>query len=90
MNKFDVGEETEPEVLRVDPSIERDQMAALAQRRSGRDAEVVQAALAAVGAAADGTENLLYPMKEALVAGASIGEITDALLPSFGRYRPSS
>jgi hypothetical protein len=28
-------------------------------------------------------------MKDALVAGATIGEITDALVPVFGRYRPS-
>ena len=34
------------------------------------------------------TDNLLYPMKEALVAGATVGEVSGALRAVFGAYRP--
>ena len=39
--------------------------------------------------AARGTQNLLYPMKEALPAGATLGEVSDVLRAEFGEYRPS-
>ena len=42
----------------------------------------------AVRAAAKGTDNLLYPMKEALRAGATLGEVSDTLRTVFGEYRP--
>jgi methylmalonyl-CoA mutase N-terminal domain/subunit len=39
--------------------------------------------------AAKSEDNLLYPMKEALEAGATIGEVSDALRSVFGAHRPS-
>ena len=42
-----------------------------------------------VTAAARGTQNLLYPMKEALRAGATLGEVADVLREVFGVYQPS-
>jgi methylmalonyl-CoA mutase, N-terminal domain len=39
-----------------------------------------------VRAAARGTDNLLYPMKESLRAGATLGEVSDALRDVFGVY----
>ena len=39
-------------------------------------------------AAARGTQNVLYPMKEALRAHATLGEVSDALREVFGVYRP--
>ncbi len=47
------------------------------------------AALAAVGEAARGTDNLLPPMKEALRARATLGEVSDVLRDVYGEYRPS-
>ena len=38
--------------------------------------------------AARGTQNLLYPMKEALRANATLGEVSDALRDVFGVYQP--
>ena len=35
------------------------------------------------------TGNLLYPMKEALAAGATVGEVSGALREVFGQHRPS-
>jgi methylmalonyl-CoA mutase N-terminal domain/subunit len=48
----------------------------------------VQELLEAVRTAARGTENLLYPMKEALRAHATLGEVSDALRDVFGTYQP--
>ena len=48
----------------------------------------VDNALSAVRAAADGTDNLLPPMREALLAGATLGQICDTLRGVWGEYRP--
>ena len=45
--------------------------------------------LEAVERAARGTENLLPPMKEALRARATLGEVSDVLRGVYGEYRPS-
>ncbi|MEO7371803.1 MAG: methylmalonyl-CoA mutase family protein, partial [Ilumatobacteraceae bacterium] len=64
--------------------------ASLALFRAGRDATSVEARLADVTAAAKGTQNLLVPMKEALRAKATLGEVSDALRGVFGVYRAGS
>ena len=56
--------------------------------RSGRDAGAVDGALAALRKAAEGTENVLPPMKEALRARATVGEVCDALREVWGVYQP--
>ena len=89
VNRFIVGDSPDADVQKIDPMLERHRISALAERRLARDSVVVANALALVTDVAKGSENLLYPMKEALIAGATIGEITNALLPVFGRYRPS-
>jgi len=40
-------------------------------------------------AAARGTDNLLIPMKDALRANATLGEVSDALRDVFGVHRPN-
>jgi methylmalonyl-CoA mutase N-terminal domain/subunit len=45
--------------------------------------------LADVAAAARGSQNLLVPMKEALRARATLGEVSDVLRQAFGVYQPS-
>jgi SAM-dependent methyltransferase len=56
--------------------------------RRERDDRAVQKALDAAEEAARGTDNLLYPMKEALRAGATLGEVSDALREVFGVHTP--
>ena len=90
MNRFTVPEDVETDVTHVDESLGRAQISRLVDHRAGRDADQLAISLAAVTEAAHGAQNLLYPMKEALVGGATIGEITAALVPVFGRYRPGS
>ena len=56
--------------------------------RASRDDDAVRKALAEVEAAARGTDNLLYPMREALRVRATLGEVSDVLRGVFGEYRP--
>ena len=75
-------------VFPIDPALEAGQVERLARLRSERDSDEVRARLDEVSAAARGTQNLLYPMKEALRARATLGEVSDALRDVFGVYQP--
>ena len=49
----------------------------------------MKAALEELRAAAQGTQNLLPPMKEALRRYATLGEVSDVLRDEFGVYQPA-
>ncbi len=87
VNRFTLSAEEPYEPLRVDPAIEAAQAERLARLRAGRDGDVAQA-LEAVRAAAEGTDNVLYPIKEALAARATVGEVCDTLRKVWGTYTP--
>jgi len=76
----------EMELQRIDPAIEREQVARLERYRSERDAGAVEGRLAELRAAAEGTANLMPPLLEAVDAGATLGEICDVLRAVFGRH----
>jgi methylmalonyl-CoA mutase N-terminal domain/subunit len=80
----------EAEVLTIDPELEATQIRLLAQRKASRDKAAVVSALESVTTTARGTENLMYPIKKALLLGATVGEVSRALLPVFGRYVANS
>ncbi|MFF9866324.1 methylmalonyl-CoA mutase family protein, partial [Streptomyces sp. NPDC013953] len=86
---FQLDEEEPYEPLRVDPAIEAQQAERLAKLRAERDQAAVDAALAALRKAAEGTDNVLYPMKDALKARATVGEVCNALREVWGTYVPS-
>jgi len=88
VNRFVTDDDEPYEPLRVDPGIEADQRAALARLRSERDGEAVARALAAMREAAQGTANVLYPMRDALAARATVGEVCHALRDVWGGYTP--
>jgi methylmalonyl-CoA mutase N-terminal domain/subunit len=88
VNRFQVEEEEPYEPLRVDPAIEEQQAARLARLRAERDQAEVEKHLAALTEAAKGSDNLLYPMKEALRAKATVGEVCNALRDVWGVYVP--
>jgi methylmalonyl-CoA mutase N-terminal domain/subunit len=83
------GAEAPYQPLKVDPAIEAAQVARLADHRAARDGAALDAALAAVKDAAAGTANVLYPLKTALAAGATVGEVCTALAAEWGRYVPT-
>ncbi|NEB79302.1 methylmalonyl-CoA mutase [Streptomyces sp. SID14478] len=90
VNRYQLDEEEPYEPLRVDPAIEAQQAQRLAALRAERDQEAVDTALAALKkAAADNDSNVLYPMKDALRARATVGEVCDALREVWGTYIPS-
>ncbi|MGW2224665.1 acyl-CoA mutase large subunit family protein [Streptomyces formicae] len=89
VNRFRSDEEEPYEPLRVDPAIEERQSARLALLRAERDAAAVESALAALGEAAKGEANVLYPMKDALRARATVGEVCGALREVWGAYEPT-
>jgi len=88
VNRFTLDEEEPYEPLRVDPQIEVDQCSRLAALRAERDNKAVERALEAVREAARGTDNVLYPMKEALRLRATGGEVSHALRDVWGLYVP--
>ena len=89
VNRFTIDEKEHYEPLRVDPSIEAEQTARLAALRAGRDNDEVARRLQEIREAAAGTDNLLYPMREALRARATVGEVSDALRDVWGQYIPA-
>ena len=88
LNRFTIDGEPEPDVFPIDPSLETAQRERLAAFKASRDTDLVAARLAEVTETARGSSNLLPPMKEALRAGATLGEVSDALREVFGTYQP--
>jgi methylmalonyl-CoA mutase, N-terminal domain len=74
------------DILRVSHEVERDQVSELAGRRASRDQGAVDAALAAMIAAARGDDNMIPPMLAAARAEATLGEICGALREEWGSY----
>ncbi|WP_326605392.1 methylmalonyl-CoA mutase family protein [Streptomyces sp. NBC_01799] len=89
VNRFQLDEEEPYEPLRVDPAIEAQQAARLAKLRAERDQGAVDEALGRLKKAAEGTDNVLYPMKDALAARATVGEVCNALREVWGTYVPT-
>jgi methylmalonyl-CoA mutase N-terminal domain/subunit len=88
VNRFGIDEEERYEPLRVDPAIEAAQAARLATLRQERDSAAVESALADLGKAAEGTENVLPFMREALRLRATVGEVCHTLRGVWGVYHP--
>jgi methylmalonyl-CoA mutase N-terminal domain/subunit len=88
VNRYREEEEEPPEIQRIGETEVTAQKDRLRAWRAERDNAAVESALGAVGDTAAGSGNLLYPMKEALRAGATLGEVSDALRAVFGEYHP--
>jgi methylmalonyl-CoA mutase, N-terminal domain len=88
LNKYALHDEPEPKVLAGDPALEQGQRERLAAFKADRDASRIEVVLDDVVAAARGSQNLMYPMKDALRANATLGEVSDALRGVFGLYIP--
>jgi methylmalonyl-CoA mutase N-terminal domain/subunit len=87
VNKFQAEEGNPIPTLRIDPEIEREQVARLRALRARRDAASVQAALAEVERRAPTSENLMPAILNAAEAYVTVGEISDALRRAFGEYQ---
>ena len=91
VNKYADAAPEEPEVFPIDPRFQEEQADRVRSLKKGerRDNAEVEARLEDVRAAARGTQNLLHPMRDALKAKATLGEVSDALRDVFGEYVPS-
>jgi methylmalonyl-CoA mutase N-terminal domain/subunit len=89
VNRFAVPEEHDHDLQRIGEEEVARQVERVRAVRARRDAAAVAASLAAVRDAAAGEANLLPPMREALRAEATLGEVSDVLRSVFGEYRPT-
>ena len=86
VNRFAEDEAERVEILQVDPESERRQRDRTAAVRAERDAGAVAARLGEVREVAESDANLLPPMREALRARATVGEICGVLRELWGTY----
>jgi methylmalonyl-CoA mutase N-terminal domain/subunit len=87
VNRFMDDEVHTPELQRIDPAGERDQVTRVARLRAERDNAVFEASLQRLGDTARGAGNLVPAIIDAVKARATLGEISDALRVAFGEHR---
>ena len=88
VNAFTTDDHERYPPLRVNPAIEEEQGERLRVLRAERDQAAVDRYLEQIRETARGTGNLLLPMKDALRAKATVGEVSDALRDVWGQYVP--
>lgn len=89
VNRFQVQENETIPILRVDPQIERDQIERVCAVREKRDKEKAEICLLKLEHAAQGTENLLPRILDAVENYVTVGEISHRLRKIWGEYRES-
>ena len=87
VNEYVTDQVDDIDILRVDPESEQRQLARLRAFKEGRDQAGVEEKLEALREVARDDGNLLYPIRAALAADASIGEVCGAMRDVFGEYR---
>jgi methylmalonyl-CoA mutase N-terminal domain/subunit len=86
VNRFTVEEETHPEILRVDPALQEQQVAQLHALRAERDAQATASALERLYNAASTNANLMPLIIDCVEQLCTLGEISDTLRQVFGTY----
>jgi len=86
VNKYQVEDTPPEELLRIDRRVQDEQIRSLNAVRAQRSQPEVAERLQRLKIAAQGTENLMLPILEAVRVYASVGEICDALRSVFGEY----
>jgi methylmalonyl-CoA mutase N-terminal domain/subunit len=89
VNRFRSDSEEHYRPPHMDPAIEGEQVHRLALLRASRDKAAHRIALDDLKAAAAGDGNVLYPLREALRARATVGEVSDVFREAWGVYRES-
>jgi len=86
VNRYQSGESEAIELLRIDPAAEHRQVERTQRARAERDAAAWESAVTAVRDAAGSETNVLPPLREALRAGATIGELCGVLREAWGMH----
>ncbi|MBL7753276.1 MAG: acyl-CoA mutase large subunit family protein [Chitinophagaceae bacterium] len=87
VNKYQQNEETNIPILKIDASVQEQQVARLTQFKASRDAGLVEAKLSAIQEAAQGTQNLMPVVIDAVECGCTLGEIAHALRKIWGEFK---
>ena len=87
VNAYTLENEPTPPLLRIDPDLERQQIARLQGLRAQRNNAQVKAVLHRLEHAARGSENLMPLLIEAVEYYATLGEIADTLRAVFGEHQ---
>jgi len=87
LNQFQIEEEPLRDILRIRPEVERYQKEKLAKVKKERDNNRVKETLSVLKKAAQGTENVVASILEAVKAYTTLGEISNTLREVFGEYR---
>jgi methylmalonyl-CoA mutase N-terminal domain/subunit len=87
VNKFTTDAPTKTPVFKINPEIERQQVARLRDLRASRSQPAVDAAILKIEAAAQSSDNLMPPILEAAKELATVGEIATALRRVYGEHR---
>ncbi|MGH3003808.1 MAG: acyl-CoA mutase large subunit family protein, partial [Gaiellaceae bacterium] len=86
VNVYVAETEAPIELQQIDPAAERRQLERTARVRTERNAADAGSALERVREVSRGTGNLLFPMRDALRARCTIGEICGVLRTEWGEY----
>jgi methylmalonyl-CoA mutase, N-terminal domain len=87
VNRYELEDEPEVEILRIDPALERKQIQRVQALRGRRDSVAVETALARMKqAAARDDDNLMPPLVEASKAYVTLGEMCEALREVWGTW----
>jgi methylmalonyl-CoA mutase N-terminal domain/subunit len=87
VNKYRDGDEPAPEYFRVDPTMAERQREKLERLRDERDSAAAEQALGRLRAAAEGQENLMPAIIDAVHAYCTLGEISGTMRKVFGEYK---
>ena len=87
VNRFQTQEEKPANLLRVDPDVRVGQIEQLKRLKSERDNKKVKQALADLRVGAEGSDNLMPLILDAVKAYGTLGEICDVLRGVFGEYQ---
>ena len=87
LNQFQMEEEPLRDILRIKPEVEQYQKEKLAKVKKERNNTKVKETLAVLKKAAQGTDNVVPPILEAVKVYATLGEISDTLREVFGEYK---
>jgi len=90
VNDFVQEEAEQIALLKIDRAVELEQCARVKAFRETRDGDLTKAALARLAAAAETDENLMPHYLDCVKSKATLGEISEALVPVFGRYREAA
>ena len=87
VNKYEIEEDTDPDLLHVDPETRDRQMARLESVKEDRDDDEVEARLDAIEEAIENDENVMPPIVDAVKAYATMGEIMAVFEDHYGAYQ---